>query len=330
LWPERVGKSSSVELGYQLSSEEHPAPDLVGYARRAEEAGFSYAVCSDHFHPWTHRQGQSPFVWTVLGAIAQVTTRLRLGTVTAPIRRTPPHVVAHASATVATLLPGRFFLGVGTGENLNEHVTGEWWPPSEIRSEMLEEAVEVIRKLWAGETVEHFGRHYTVDNARIYSRPLEPPPIVVAAMSDRAAELAGRVGDGMIAVTPSADLVRAFEEAGGEGKPIYGQLDVCVAEDEAEARRVAHAQWAAPAAVPPRLLAKLRVPADFEAVVELVSEEDVAERIVCGADAEEHVAHIDEFVAAGFDHVHVHQVGADQETFFDFYEQEILPRVREH
>jgi len=149
----------TIELGYQLSSEEHPAPDLVGYARRAEEAGFSYAVISDHFHPWTHRQGQAPFVWAVLGAIAQATGRLRLGTaVTAPIRRTPLHLVAQAAATKATLLSGRFFLGVGTGENLNEHITGEWWPPSEVRREMLEEAIAVIRNLWAGGTVEHFGR----------------------------------------------------------------------------------------------------------------------------------------------------------------------------
>ena len=317
-----------MELGYHLSSEEHPAPDLVGYARRAEEVGFSYAVISDHFHPWTHRQGQSPFVWSVLGAVAQVTTTLRLGTVTAPIRRTPPYLVAHAAATVATLLPGRFFLGVGSGENLNEHVTGEWWPPSATRREMLEEAIALIRELWEGGNVEHFGRHFTVDNARLYSLPTASPTIVVAAMSKEAAELAGRMGDGMIAVSPKAELVRAFEEAGGEGKPVYGQIDVCVAESEGEARRVAHAQWAAPAAIPPRLLAKLRVPADFEAVAALVTEEQVAEKIVCGADPGRHLARIDEFAAAGFDHVHLHQVGADQETFFRFYEDEVLPRLR--
>ena len=318
-----------VELGYQLSSEEHSAPDLVGYARRAEEVGFSYAVLSDHYHPWTHRQGQSPFAWAVLGAVAHATRRLRLGTVTAPIRRTPPYLVAQAAATVTTLMPGRFFLGVGTGENLNEHVTGEWWPPSEIRREMLEEAVDVMRKLWAGGTVEHFGRHYTVDNARIYSRPLEPPAVVVAATGADGAEFAGRIGDGLMAVSPSEELVQAFEEAGGRGKPLYAQIDVCVADDEAEARRIARAQWTAPAAIPSRLLSKLRVPADFQAVAELVSEEEVCERILCGADPDAHLARIGEFVDAGFDHVHVHQVGADQETFFRFYERNVLPRVRE-
>ena len=319
-----------IDIGYQLSSEEHPAPDLVGYARRAEETGFSYAVISDHYHPWTHRQGQAPFVWTVIGAIAQVTKRLRLGTaVTAPIRRTPPYLVAQAAATAATLLPGRFFLGVGTGENLNEHITGQAWPPSSVRIEMLEEAVELIRELWAGGTVDHRGRHYTVDNARIYSLPSEPPPIVVAAGGARAAELAGRIGDGLITVAPAAHLVQAFEQTGGRDKPRYAQLDVCVAADDAEARRIAHAQWAAPSAIPPRLLPKLRVPADFEAVAELVDEERVCERVLCSADPDAHLVKIREFVDAGFDHVHVHQVGADQETFFRLYEREVLPRARE-
>jgi G6PDH family F420-dependent oxidoreductase len=318
-----------VELGYKLSSEEHPAPDLVGYARRAEEAGFSYLAVSDHFHPWTHRQGQSPFVWTVLGAVAQATTSIRVGTaVTAPIRRTPPHVVAQAAATVTTLLPGRFFLGVGSGENLNEHVTGEWWPPSEIRREMLEEAVDVIRRLWAGGTVEHFGKHFTIDNARIYSLPEEPPPILVAASGAPGAELAGRIGDGLVGVEASGELVETFRRAGGEGKPCHGELAVCVADDREEALRVARAQWAAPAAIPARLLPKLRVAADFQSVAALVTEEQVAEKVVCGADPGEHVAKIEEYAAAGFDHVFVHQVGADQERFFRFYEDEVLPRVR--
>ena len=319
-----------VELGYKLSSEEHPANDLVGYARRAEEAGFAYAVISDHFHPWTHRQGQSPFVWSVLGAIAQSTERIRIGTaVTAPIRRTPPYLVAQAAATVATMMPGRFFLGVGSGENLNEHVTGEWWPPSEIRREMLEEAVDVIRKLWAGGTVEHFGTHFTVDNARIYSLPDEPPAILFAAGGKAGAELAGRAGDGLIGVEPSMELVRSFTEAGGVGKPCHGELAVCVADDPGEARRIAHTQWAAPAATPPRLSAKLRVAADFQVVAELVTEDQVAEKVVCGADPEEHLAKIEEFAAAGFDHVYVHQIGADQESFFLLYEDDVLPRLRE-
>jgi G6PDH family F420-dependent oxidoreductase len=317
-----------IELGYHLSSEEHSAPNLVRYAQRAEEAGFSYAVVSDHFHPWTHEQGQSPFVWSVLGGIAQATTSLRVGTaVTAPIRRIPPYLVAQAAATVATLLPGRFFLGVGTGENLNEHVTGEWWPPITIRREMLEEAVDVIRKLWAGGNIEHIGHYYRVDAARIYSRPAEPPPILFAAASKAAAQLAGRIGDGLIAVMPSAELVSEFEQTGGHGKPRYGQVDVCVAADEREARRTAHTLWSAPAALPRRLLSDLRVPADFEAVAGLVTEEQVSEHVVCGADVDRHLTRIEQFVQAGFDHVHVHQVGYDQEAFFRLYERDVLPRV---
>jgi G6PDH family F420-dependent oxidoreductase len=319
---------TTIELGYHISSEEHPAPDLVAYARRAEEAGFSYAVVSDHFHPWTDEQGQAPFVWSVLGGVAQRTTSLRVGTaVTAPIRRTPPYLVAHAAATVATLLPGRFFLGVGTGENLNEHVTGEWWPPIAVRREMLEEAVQIIRRLWTGGTIEHLGRYYRVDAARIYSRPAEPPPIVVAAASKATAQLAGRIGDGLIAVTPSAELVRAFEQAGGHGKPRYGQVDVCVAEDERQARRIVHALWTAPAALPRRLLSDLRLPADFEAVAGLVTEEQACGPVVCGANVDRHLMRIHQFIEAGFDHVHVHQVGADQEAFFRFYERDVLPRL---
>jgi G6PDH family F420-dependent oxidoreductase len=318
-----------LELGYHLSSEEHPAPDLVGYARRAEEAGFAYAVISDHFHPWTRRQGQSPFAWTVLGAIAQATRRLRVGTaVTAPIRRMQPYLVAQAAATVATLLPGRFFLGAGTGEDLNEHVTGAWWPTADVRREMLEEAVGLIRELWSGRTVEHRGRHYTVVGARIYSRPAEPPPIVIAVGGSRAATLAGRIGDGMVGVSPVAELTRSFADAGGGDRPCYGQLDVCVAETAAESRRIARAQWAAPAAIPRRLLTELRLPGEFEEVAELVGEDEIAERIVSGADPDEHVERIEAYVQAGFDHVHVHQVGDDQMAFFRFYEREVLPRVR--
>jgi coenzyme F420-dependent glucose-6-phosphate dehydrogenase len=248
--------------------------------------------------------------------------------VTAPVRRTPPYLVAQAAATVTTLMPGRFFLGVGSGENLNEHVTGQWWPPSHIRLEMLEEAVKLIRQLWAGGTVTHFGNHFTVDNARIYSLPEEPPPILVAAAGAPGAEIAGRVGDGLIAVEASHDLVDAFHRAGGVGKECHGELAVCVGPDRQEALRAARAQWTAPAAIPPRLLPKLRVCADFQSVADLITEEQVAEKIVCGADPDEHVAKIEEYAAAGFDHVYVHQVGADQETFFRFYEDEVLPRVR--
>ena len=170
------------EIGYALSSEEHAPADLVRYARLAEERGFTYALISDHFHPWTDRQGQSPFVWSVIGAIAEATERLRLGTgVTCPTIRIHPAIIAQAAATAAALMPGRFFLGVGTGENLNEHILGDRWPEGRVRLEMLEEAIEVIRLLWQGGYQSHHGTHYTVEQARLYTLPDEPPPIMVAA-----------------------------------------------------------------------------------------------------------------------------------------------------
>src|SRR5437588_2272592 len=210
-------EARDMELGYALSSEEHGPRDLVAYARRADEAGFSFALISDHYHPWTDKQGQSPFVWSVIGGIAQVTERLRLGTgVTCPTIRIHPAVIAQAAATSAAMMPGRFFLGVGTGENLNEHILGDRWPFPDERLEVLEEAVEVIRLLWQGGYRTHRGKHYRVEKARIYTLPDELPPIAGAAGGLEAAELAGRIGHGLIAVAPEPAPVKGREEAGGK------------------------------------------------------------------------------------------------------------------
>src|SRR3954454_9824403 len=205
-------------IGYALSSEERKPHELVEQARMAESAGFEFALISDHFHPWLDEQGESPFVWSVLGAIAEATERIPFGTgVTCPTTRIHPAIIAQAAATMATLMPGRFFLGVGTGENLNEHILGDRWPSADERLEMLEEAVEVIRELWEGGLVEHHGKHYTVDRARLYSIPDEPPPIAVAAAAEGAAELAGRIGDALISTSPNEEIVKTFESAGGKG-----------------------------------------------------------------------------------------------------------------
>lgn len=314
-------------VGYTLSCEEHPPTTLVELAGQAEAAGFEFATISDHFHPWTDTQGQSPFVWAVIGGVAQVTSRLELGTtVTCPSRRVHPAVVAQAAATAACMLPGRFFLGVGSGENLNEHVVGEAWPPAGIRLEMLEEAVGVIRRLWEGGQVTHTGRHYQVHTARIYTRPDTPPPIYVAAAGPKASELAGRIGDGLVAVAPDADTVQGFVDAGGGGKPCVGQVHVCWAEDEAEARRTARRIWPN-AAVPGELGQELPTPAHFEQAAARVDEDDVAESVVCGPDPERHRAAIEAYLDAGFDHVTVHQVGPDQQGFFAFYRSEVLPKL---
>ncbi|MFN2467739.1 MAG: TIGR03557 family F420-dependent LLM class oxidoreductase, partial [Gaiellaceae bacterium] len=231
------------ELGYALSAEEHPPNELVANARRAEEAGLTFALISDHFHPWVDAQGHSPFAWSVIGGIAQATERIRLGTgVTCPTMRIHPAIIAQAAATSAAMMPGRFFLGVGTGENLNEHILGDHWPAPDERLEMLEEAIEVIRLLWQGGYRTHRGRHYTVEKARLYTLPDEAPPIAVAAGAPLAAELAGRIGDAFVGVAPEAELVRKFREAGGGDKPRYGQLTVCWAESEDEAKETAH-KW---------------------------------------------------------------------------------------
>jgi coenzyme F420-dependent glucose-6-phosphate dehydrogenase len=316
-----------MQLGYTLSSEEHGPNKLVRNAHAAEEAGFAFATVSDHFHPWTDRQGQSPFVWSVIGGVAQTTQQLRLGTgVTCPTIRIHPAIVAQAAATSAVMMEGRFFLGVGTGEELNEHVTGARWPSPEARLEMLEEAVEVMRLLWQGGYQTHRGTHYTVEQARIYTLPDEPVPIAVAASQPTAARLAGRLGDAFIGVAPDEELIGEFDESGGKGKPRYGQLHVCYAESEEQGRKTAHEIWPN-AAMGGALGQELATTAHYEAVAELVREEDVAESVVCGPDPDRHLEEIRAFEKAGFDHVFVHQIGPDQEGFLRFYEREIIPKL---
>jgi len=218
------------QLGYSLSSEEFSPTELIRYAKQAEDTGFTFSLISDHYHPWSNDQPHSGFVWSAIGGISQTTSKLMLGTgVTCPTMRISPAIVAQAAATSAFLMPDRFFLGVGTGENLNEHITGCHWPTPADRLEMLEEAIEVIRQLWKGGWQSHEGKYFTVEKARIFTLPKKVPDVMVAASKPGAAELAGRVGDGLISFEPKADLVKTFERAGGKGKPRFGQLTVCYA-----------------------------------------------------------------------------------------------------
>jgi G6PDH family F420-dependent oxidoreductase len=316
-----------MELGYALSSEEHGPNDLVRNATAAEDAGFTFALISDHYHPWVDAQGHSPFVWSVIGGIAQATERLRLGTgVTCPMIRIHPAIIAQAAATSAVMMEGRFFLGVGSGEELNEHILGDRWPAPPVRLEMLEEAIEVMRLLWQGGYQSHTGKHYTVEQARIYTLPDEPPPIAVAAAQPKAAELAGRLGDAFVGVAPEADLVKEFEQAGGKGKPRYGQVTVCYADTEDQARKTAFEVWPNAGLEGP-LSQELAIPEHYEAAVKLLSEDDVAETVICGPDPEPHLEAIREYEEAGYDHVYVHQVGRDQTSFLRFYAEEILPKL---
>jgi coenzyme F420-dependent glucose-6-phosphate dehydrogenase len=312
------------EFGYSLSSEEFDAPSLVALAERAEQVGFSFASISDHFHPWVDEQGQSPFVWGVLGAISQRTERLRLITgVTCPTIRIHPAIIAQAAATAAQLLPGRFSLGVGSGENLNEHVLGDRWPPVVERQARLEEAIEVIRHLWEGKLTSHRGEHFRVENARIYSLPEQLPPLLVAVAGESSVDLAARAGDGLIGVAPIAESVEQFREKGNQG-PTYGQLHVCWAEDEESAEELALKQWPN-GAIGGSYFLELTMPAHFEEAAEVLDRDDIGESIVCGPDPERHIAALREYVDAGYDHVHIHQIGEDQEGFFDFYGREVLP-----
>jgi len=316
-----------VDIGYALSSEEHPAPDLVRFAARAEACGFTYASISDHFHPWIDRQGESSFVWSVLGGIANATSRLRVMTgVTCPIGRYHPAIVAQAAATVATMMPGRFMLGVGTGENLNEHVVGMHWPPHAMRAAMLEESVDIMRELWTGAMVDRRGEHFTVENARVYSLPAEPPPVLVASGGPTMAELAARIGDGLVNFAPDRGIVERYRSAGGTG-PTYVQYNVCWAEDEKQARKTA-LEVCPTVALDGELGQFLPYPAHFEQATKKFTEDDIAEVIVCGPDPSAHCEGLQRCIDAGFDHVHVDQVGPDQDGFFDFYEREVLPEFR--
>ena len=314
------------EFGYWLSSEEHEPLELVGHARRAEEADFSFAMISDHFHPWIDAQGHSAFVWSVIGGIAATTERIRLGTgVTCPTMRIHPAVVAQAAATSAAMLGDRFFLGIGTGENLNEHVTGARWPAPDERIEMLEESIEVMRLLWQGGEQTHRGKHYTVDHARLYTLPEQPLELAIAAAKPNAAELAGRLGDALINVAPDAEIVEAYRAAGGDG-PRYGQVRLCWAEDEEEAKETAFRLWRH-TGLGGTINQELPRPSDFDAVAESVTLEMATEEVPCGPDPEPVIEQVREWEQAGFDHIALHQIGPDQDGFLRFWEQELRPRL---
>ncbi len=316
------------KIGYFLSSEEHGAKALVDQAVSAERAGFEALWISDHYHPWNDEQGQSAFVWSVLGAIAQATERIPVYTaVTCPTVRIHPAVVAQAAATAAVLLDGRFGLGVGTGEALNEHIFGDAWPETDVRLEMLEEAIELMRRLWEGASTSHRGKHYTVENARIYTLPEAPPPILVSGFGPKSIELAGRIGDGYMSTMPDAEMVQQFRAAGGGDKPTHAGLKVCWGEDEASALKTAYRLWPN-SGLPGELSQVLPTPRHFEQASSLVTEEMIGESVVCGPDLERHVEAVQQYVDAGYDEVYVGQIGPDQDGFFAFYEREVLPRLR--
>jgi G6PDH family F420-dependent oxidoreductase len=314
------------EIGAFLSSEEHGPRALLAQAQWAERAGMHSIFISDHFHPWIDRQGESPFVWSVIGAISASTSHKVTTGVTCPTVRIHPAILAQAAATSQILLDGRFVFGVGSGEALNEHILGHRWPPVEVRLKMLEEAVEVIRKLWEGGLVSHHGEFYTVENARIYSLPDTPPPIAISAFGPEAAEVAARIGDGFVTVQPDQELLSRYRKNGGPG-PSIGALKVCWDPDEQRARHLAHQLWRTEG-VEGQLAQELALPSHFESAAANVTEDMVADLVSCGPDPERHVEAITKYLDAGFDEVYVNQIGPNQEAFFEFYAKELGPRLR--
>ena len=318
-------------FGYTMMCEQSRPDQLVDDIQRAEEAGFDFSVISDHFQPWLSTQGHSGYAWSILGAAAQATERIGLMSyVTCPTLRYHPAIVAQKAATVQILSGNRFRLGLGSGENLNEHVVGRRWPSVGVRHEMLAEAVDVIAALFDNQngTVNHRGEYFDIESAKLWDLPDERVPIGIAVSGPDSCALAGRKAEMMIAVEPNAELGELFDAAGGAGKPRVGQVALAYDEDRDAAVRRAHEQfrwfglgW--------KVNADLPNPDSFEGATQFVTQEQVADALSCGPDVEEHVEAIKPFIEAGFDEVALVQIGAEhQEQFTTWAERELLPALR--
>jgi G6PDH family F420-dependent oxidoreductase len=324
-------------LGYAAMFEQFAPSDLLRWSRKAEDSGFGAIMASDHFHPWTPQQGQAGFVWSWMGALGAQTSRVRFGTgVTAPGFRYHPAVLAQASATLAEMFPGRFYLGIGAGEALNEHVVGSYWPEAPARLDRLVESIEIIRKLFSGKVIKHKGEHFTVESARLYTLPQTPPPIYVATSGPLMSERTGRLADGIITVGAPDEKIRnlmsRFEKGAREaGKdpatmPRIIQLHVSWAESREAAVEQAVREWPNGGMAFPK--ADIRNPEDFEAMAKMVRPEHFENRVFMSADLGEHAAHIQHFIDLGFDEVYVHNVGRNQEAFIESYARQVLPTLR--
>ena len=316
-----------MRIGYFLSSEELTPAEMIEQARGAEQAGFSALWISDHYHPWVDAQGQSPFVWSMIGAISQVSSLPISTAVTCPTVRIHPAVIAQAAATSAVLTGGKFRLGIGTGEALNEHIFGDAWPEADVRLEMLEEAVEIIRGLWTGENYSHHGKHYTVENARIYTLPEQPVEVLISGFGPKATSLAARIGDGYVSTMPDGDLVAQFRSEGGGKKVAQAGFKAAYADSEEEGARLAYQKWPN-AGVPGELSQVLPSPKHFEQASQLVTQDMVRESFVCGNDPDAHLQKIAEYADAGFDELYVANTGPHSRGLFDLYAKHILPNHR--
>jgi G6PDH family F420-dependent oxidoreductase len=321
------GYLGPMRIGYFLACEEFTPSELLEQARGAEAAGFEALWISDHYHPWIDAQGQSPFVWSMIGAISQACGLPVTTAVTCPTTRIHPAIVAQAAATSAVLCEGRFVLGVGSGEALNEHILGGAWPEAPVRLEMLEEAIEVMRRLWTGRFVSHHGAYYTVQQARLYTLPDRPPPIYVSGFGPKSVDLAARIGDGYIGSALDGSLMRRFRDGGGAGKPAQAGFKACFADTEEDAVRLAHERWPTEA-LPGELPQVLPSPRHFEQASRLVTPDAVRSKFVCGKDPEPHLKMIDKHARAGFDEVYVANIGPHSAGLFDLYAKSVLPALR--
>ncbi len=318
-----------LRLGYTLSSEEHDPRELIKFAVAAENAGFSFLSISDHFHPWVEKQGQSPFVWNVIGALSTVTKTVNvLIGVNCPIMRYHPAIIAQAAATSQVMLEGRFLLGVGTGENLNEHVIGKGWPPFDIRLEMLEESIKIMRLLWQGKMTTFFGKYYTIDSAKIYTKPQNSIPIIFSAYGPKAAKTGAKLGDGFITSGPNQKLVEQFEKNGGRGKPKFAQISVCFAQDRQKAKEIMLNYWPT-SALPKPLNTELKLPGHFANTAKLISADEASKDVPIGKDREGILDSIKKYRDAGFDNLYIHNIGPNQLEFIEFARKEILPNFIE-
>jgi len=317
-------------IGYHASHEQLAPSELLRCVVAAEAAGFQAAMCSDHFAPWSSRQGHSGFAWSWLGAALQATS-LGFGVVNAPGQRYHPAIVAQAAATLSELFPERFWLALGSGEASNEHITGDHWPPKQERRARLGEAVAVIRALLAGETVSHDGL-VTVDRARLWTLPERPPALIGAAISADTAAWVGGWADGLVTLNQPHDqlrkLIDAFRAGGGDGKPLYLQVHLSWAADEETALAVAHDQWRSNV-FDPALAMDLVLPEQFDAAARFVTAEDVRSAVLVSADLGRHTAWLGDYLELGFDRIYLHEVGQaeHQQPFIDAFGAKVVPEL---
>lgn len=317
-------------IGYHASHEQFRPGELLGYVRMAETAGFAAAMCSDHIMPWSERQGESGFAWSWLGSALEA-TRLSYGVVNAPGQRYNPAIIAQAVATLDDMYPGRFWLAVGSGENINEHITGEAWPPKAERNARLKEAVDVMRALWAGEMVSHRG-HFNVVEARLYTVPKTTPLVVGAALSPETAEWLAGWADALITVSRAPDeqkqVIEAWRRGGGENKPMYVQAKLSYAETDDDARQGAFEQWRTNVFAS-TLAADLRFPAQYDAAAKYVRPEDMDAHVRISSDISRHIGWLEDDLALGFERILLHNVNCEQQRFIETFGEKVIPALRQ-